>query len=161
METLGDRIQFCRRPGSEWPPLRFRVPTPQVPFDLIRSWMGFCKRHNGPDCSEGGITAIQSRRVIDCEPTTRGVLPFSPDLGKYVALSYVWGNLAGPSMHCHFWGQEDCPWSSQKRLKTPLRPRKNSVFDISGLTNTASRRTTKTKRRAKSDSWTKCIVEPT
>jgi hypothetical protein len=88
-EGMEDRIQFCRRPGSDRPPLGFRVPTPQVPFDLIRSWLDFCQCHHGPGCSEGGATTMQSLRVIDCEPTARRVVPYSPELGKYAALSYV------------------------------------------------------------------------
>jgi Heterokaryon incompatibility protein (HET) len=86
-----DRIQFCRRPGWDRPPLGFRVPTPQVPFDLIRSWLEFCQCHHGSDCSKGGATSIQPLRVIDCEPTARRVVQYSLEFGKYAALSYVWG----------------------------------------------------------------------
>jgi hypothetical protein len=122
-EGLEDRIQLCRRPGSDRPPLGFRVPTPRVPFDLIQSWLDFCQCHHGHDCSEGGTTTTQSLRVIDCEPTARRVVPFSPKPGKYTASSYVWGLLFGPSTHRHSWRREGCPQSSPERSKTPLLSR--------------------------------------
>ncbi|KAN0104948.1 HET domain containing protein [Hyaloscypha variabilis] len=84
-------VQFCRRPGTDSAAVRFRVPTPKAPFDLIRSWLDFCKCHHGRDCAMGVGTTLSSLSMIDCEATPRRVVPFLPELGSYVALSYVWG----------------------------------------------------------------------
>ncbi|KAE9363988.1 HET-domain-containing protein [Stipitochalara longipes BDJ] len=97
---LKDRIQFCRRPGTDRTVIRFRPPTPQVPFDLIRGWLDFCKCHHGPDCSEGEVTNNSSLRVIDCKATPRRVVSFLPELGSYAALSYVWG-VSSPAIDTH------------------------------------------------------------
>ena len=84
---LADRIQFCRRPETDGTAMRFRLPTPQAPFDLIRTWLDFCQCYHGLYCSQAEASTLASLRVIDCGSSPREVLPYCPKLGSYVALS--------------------------------------------------------------------------
>ena len=84
-------IEFCRRPVTDHAAVRFRIPPPQIPWDLVRTWLEFCRCHHGIDCSQGEPSTLGSLRLIDCEATPRKVVPYSSGVMSYAALSYVWG----------------------------------------------------------------------
>ncbi|KAK1752711.1 HET-domain-containing protein [Echria macrotheca] len=87
-----DRIQLCRAPRAQWPPIGFRVPERRVPYGLIREWLGFCRQHHGKECSDSGQATLKSLRMVDCEADPVMVVPYSAtEMGGYAALSYVWG----------------------------------------------------------------------
>ncbi|KAK3402825.1 heterokaryon incompatibility protein-domain-containing protein [Sordaria brevicollis] len=69
----------------------------RVNFELIKSWLSFCRAHHQGQCHtelDGrGIRDIPGFRVIDCE--SRKIIPWAEipkgHDGNYAALSYLWG----------------------------------------------------------------------
>jgi hypothetical protein len=62
-------------------------------FRRIKSWITECET-NHPDCKTPCVVQLPTR-VIDVNPTRKGLRPFLLEsnglLGRYAALSYVWG----------------------------------------------------------------------
>lgn len=59
----------------------------QVDYNLLRQWLGDCSEHHGAACV-GASNSLPGLKVIDCQ--TRKVIS-APELCKYAALSYLWG----------------------------------------------------------------------
>ena len=68
----------------------------RVNFELIRSWLRFCRKHHQGHCHTGlsGIRDIPGFRVIDC--ASRKIVPWvkipEDHDRNYTALSYLWGS---------------------------------------------------------------------
>lgn len=62
-----------------------------IDIELIRQWMSYCDEHHGPSCSEAGRRLlIPLSWLIDTEA---GCLVPAREGARYVALSYVWGQV--------------------------------------------------------------------
>jgi hypothetical protein len=60
-----------------------------IDFNLIASWLSFCRSHHSKACSFSNEAVAEGLKVIDC--TTRRIV-FALKDWKYAALSYVWGS---------------------------------------------------------------------
>ncbi len=68
-----------------------------VDFDLITTWIEFCRAHHTQLCGLQKPKLVTGLKVIDC--VSRCIAPASEDV-EYLALSYVWGPLPSIGSNC-------------------------------------------------------------
>jgi Heterokaryon incompatibility protein (HET) len=69
---------------------------PTVDWDLVQSWLGECRKYHGKSCrgpSSKDSTLPRDMRLINVN--TRRIVFAEPE-SRYIALSYVWGQMSRP-----------------------------------------------------------------
>jgi hypothetical protein len=75
------------------------LPANSIDYQLLNSWLRYCKLHHGDACSYQGnaselwVTGRSAFKLIDCRTSE---VVTAPRDAKYVALSYVWGIPSAP-----------------------------------------------------------------
>lgn len=84
-------LPFTKHRGSDQQKVYVRQLGPMVDWDLVGSWIDYCKKHHEAHCIKGRRTFSKPSVVthlIDCKER-RIIRVWRPV--KYLALSYVWG----------------------------------------------------------------------
>ncbi len=145
---------FCH----EYPQYDYAAVFPRLvrrDFDatLVRTWFEFCQQHHKLCAPRSN--PVSGLRLIDC--TTCTVVDAPPDL-QYVALSYVWGQVAVAQMEA---GSSKIPVSKlPPSISDAIQATAALDFDTYGLINTASTKAIPRPSMSRSSRWTRSMATP-
>jgi len=101
---LGDNILYHAKMAFPSPNRYHQDPGrhTSIPYDKIKTWIQDCHSHQS--CTRTVNSVVKDLRVIQCNTWPAHTVD-APETCRYVALSYVWGDLQGPSHEeCNLFG---------------------------------------------------------